>query len=258
MKQQNSGSPASVYGLIGYPLGHSFSARYFADKFSRLGIDAEYRNFEIPSIKQLPEVIASTLALRGLNVTIPYKRQVIPFLDDLDEGAREIGAVNVVCVIHDGGHTRLVGRNADVIGFTDSLRPLLRSCHTSALYLGTGGASDAVACGLRRLGIEAQAVSRTRREGVVSYADLTPEIVATHKLIVNCTPLGMYPKVEGFPDIPYEALTPDHLLFDLVYNPEETAFLRKGREHGAQTKNGLEMLHLQAEASWRFWNENPC
>lgn len=197
----------------------------------------------------------SNPALRGFNVTIPYKQQIMRYLDDTDETARRIGAVNVVCVRRSGSGVRLTGHNADVIGFTESLRPLLKPQHKKALVLGTGGASKAVIYGLHQLGIKPQYVSRTRREGILAYEDVTPETLCEYKLIVNCTPLGMHPNVNNAPNIPYSALTPEHLLYDLVYNPEETLFLRKGRERGAAVKNGLEMLHLQAEASWNFWNE---
>ena len=246
---------AELYGLIGFPLGHSFSAKYFAEKFASQNIDAEYRNFAIESIKNLPEILKNNSNLKGLNVTIPYKQQVMPFLDDIDEAAKRIGAVNVICVSRKGNQTKLTGHNADVIDFTESLRPLLKPQHTKALVLGTGGASKAVIDGLQQLGILTQYVSRTRREGIIAYDDVTPEMLEEYKLVVNCTPLGMFPKVDDAPDIPYNSLGPEHLLYDLVYNPKETLFLQKGREQGATTKNGLEMLHLQAEASWNFWNK---
>lgn len=243
------------FGLIGYPLGHSFSRAFFSEKFEREGIEAEYLNFAIPEIKQLPEIIRTHEELAGLNVTIPYKLQVIPYLAELSEAARAIGAVNVVKICREGDEVRLVGYNADVIGFCDSLKPLLKAQHTRALVLGTGGASRAVDYGLRSLGIETTFVSRTPREGQLGYADLTAEVIDSHKLIVNTTPLGMYPKTDACPALPYPLLTAAHLLYDLVYNPEETLFLRKGREAGAVTKNGLEMLHRQALASWTIWNE---
>ena len=244
-----------LYGLIGYPLGHSFSAKYFAEKFAAQGIDAAYGNFAIETIDLLPGILESNPALRGFNITIPYKQQIMRYLDDTDETARRIGAVNVVCVRRSGSRVRLTGHNADVIGFTESLRPLLKPQHKKALVLGTGGASKAVIYGLQQLGIKPQYVSRTRRGDILAYEDVTPETLNGYKLIVNCTPLGMHPNVSNAPNIPYSALTPEHLLYDLVYNPEETLFLRKGRERGATVKNGLEMLHLQAEASWNFWNE---
>ncbi len=243
-----------LYGLIGYPLGHSFSAKYFAEKFQKQNIDAAYQNFAIENIDLLREVLNANPTLQGLNVTIPYKQQILPFLDEIDESAQRIGAVNVVCVKHTANGIKLIGHNADVIGFKNSISPLIKPHHVKALVLGTGGASKAVIDGLHQLNIATQYVSRTKKDDILAYSDLTPEIIEDFKVIVNCTPLGMYPKTDTAPDIPYEHITPAHLLYDLVYNPEETLFLRKGKEHGATVKNGLEMLHLQAEASWNFWN----
>ena len=239
------------YGIIGYPLGHSFSRGFFTEKFAREGIDAQYLNFEIPDVAMLRDVLRDNPELRGLNVTLPHKQAVIPLLDEMSDEAREIGAVNVIR-IRDG---RLRGYNSDIIGFSESIKPLLKPHHTKALVLGTGGASKAICVGLTRLGLELTYVSRTPREGMITYEDLTPEVMAEYTVIVNCSPVGMYPKVDAAPAIPYECLTPRHLLFDLVYNPEDTLFMQKGRAHGATVKNGLEMLHLQAIASWRFWNE---
>ena len=236
------------YGLLGYPLGHSFSRAFFSDKFAREGIDAEYLNFELPDIAALPAILDGHPDLRGFNVTIPYKQAVMAYLDDISPEARAIGAVNTVKI----AVNRLIGHNTDVIGFRDSLRPLLQPHHTQALVLGTGGASRAVTHALDALGIAWRYVSR---KGSFSYADLTPAILADYTLIVNCTPLGMSPRIDACPDIPYEALTSRHLLYDLVYNPEETLFLRRGRERGAATKNGLEMLHLQALAAWQIWTD---
>lgn len=244
-----------LFGLIGYPLGHSFSAKYFAEKFAKEGIDAEYKNFAIENIEKLPGIIEANPKLCGLNVTIPYKQNVIPYLDTLDEAAKRIGAVNVISVKHTSTGVKLTGYNADVIGFMESLRPLLKPQHKEALVLGTGGASKAVVDGLKQLGIKPQYVSRTRKEGILAYEDVTPNIIASHKLVVNCTPLGMYPKIGNAPNIDYNCITPEHLLYDLVYNPLESLFLRKGKEHGATTKNGLEMLHIQAEASWQYWEK---
>ena len=244
----------TTYGLIGYPLVHSFSRKYFTEKFAAEGLDAEYLNFEIPSIGQLPSILQAPPDLRGLNVTIPYKEQVISYLDALDEGARAIGAVNVIRISHSDGRTVLKGYNADVIGFIDSLHPLLRPHHRQALVLGTGGASKAITYGLRQLGITPTLVSRTPRKGMLAYSDLDEEVMRKYLVIVNCTPVGTYPKVDACPDIPYWLLTPDHLLYDLVYNPEKTLFLQRGEAQGAQIKNGLEMLHRQAEASWDFWH----
>ncbi len=239
------------YGLIGFPLGHSFSRGFFTEKFAREGIDAEYVNFEIPDASMLLDVICDNPELRGLNVTLPHKQAVIPLLDELSDEAREIGAVNVIR-IRDG---KLKGFNSDIIGFTDSIRPLLQPHHKKALVLGTGGASKAICVGLNRLGIEWTYVSRSPREGMLTYEDITAETLQQYTVIVNCSPVGMFPKVDAAPAIPYELLTPQHLLFDCVYNPEDTLFMQKGRAQGATVKNGLEMLHLQAEASWKFWNE---
>lgn len=239
------------YGIIGYPLGHSFSRAFFTEKFQREHIDAEYVNFEIPSADMLPGIVQTNPNLRGLNVTLPHKEAVIPMLDELSDEAKEIGAVNVIRV-RDG---RLKGFNSDIIGFMDSIRPLLKPWHQHALVLGTGGASRAIRVGLQRLGIEWTYVSRTPAPGRLTYADLTSELMEHYQVIVNCSPVGMFPRVDACPDIPYQLLTGRHLLYDLVYNPQETLFLKRGAEHGAAVKNGLEMLHLQALASWRFWNE---
>ena len=239
------------YGIIGYPLGHSFSRAFFTEKFQREHIDAEYVNFEIPSADMLPGIVQANPNLRGLNVTLPHKEAVIPMLDELSDEAKEIGAVNVIRV-SDG---RLKGFNSDIIGFMDSIRPLLKPWHQHALVLGTGGASRAIRVGLQRLGIEWTYVSRTPAPGRLTYADLTSELMEHYQVIVNCSPVGMFPHVDACPDIPYHLLTGRHLLYDLVYNPQETLFLKRGAEHGAAVKNGLEMLHLQALASWRFWNE---
>ncbi len=240
-----------TYGLIGYPLGHSFSRDFFTEKFQREGIDAEYRNFEIEDARQLLDVVHNTPNLRGLNCTIPHKRAIIPLLDELSQEAQKIGAVNVIKVLPDG---RLKGFNSDIVGFTESIRPLLQSHHRHALVLGTGGASKAVCTGLERLGLSWQYVSRTPGEGRLTYTDLTPEVMSSHEVIVNCSPVGMHPHTEESPDIPYLYITERHLLFDLVYNPEVTRFMTLGQQRGAQVKNGLEMLHLQALASWTFWH----
>ncbi len=239
------------YGIIGYPLGHSFSRAFFTEKFQREHIDAEYVNFEIPSADMLPGIVQANPNLRGLNVTLPHKEAVIPMLDELSDEAKEIGAVNVIRV-RDG---RLKGFNSDIIGFMDSIRPLLKPWHQHALVLGTGGASRAIRVGLQRLGIQWTYVSRTPAPGRLTYADLTSDLMEHYQVIVNCSPVGMFPRVDACPDIPYQLLTGRHLLYDLVYNPQETLFLKRGAEHGAAVKNGLEMLYLQALASWRFWNE---
>ena len=246
-----------IYGLIGYPLGHSFSAGYFNEKFAAEGVDAKYVNFEIPSIKEFKEVVENNKNLKGLNVTIPYKEQVIPLLDELDKTtAKRIGAVNVIKIIRGVKKTKLIGYNSDIVGFTQSIEPFVEDHHQKALILGTGGASKAIFCGLQDLNIESTFVSRSKKgPNMITYQDITPEIMATHHVIVNCTPLGMYPKINECPDIPYDLLTPDHLLYDLLYNPDETLFMKKGKKQGAKVKNGLEMLLLQAFAAWEIWQK---
>ena len=239
------------YGLIGYPLGHSFSRRFFNEEFfPEHGIEAEYLNFEIPEADGLLEVVRTHPLLRGLNCTIPHKQAIIPLLDEISPEAREIGAVNVIRI----RNGRLKGFNSDIIGFMDSLRPLLRPHHRRALVLGSGGASKAVWAGLLRLGLEPMQVSRKAGDGVLSYEMLTPEVMADCTVVVNCSPVGMFPHVDECPAIPYELLSGLHLLYDLVYNPLDTLFMQRGRERGATVKNGLEMLRLQALASWKFWH----
>ena len=242
------------YGLIGYPLGHSFSKNFFNEKFENEDINAQYLNFELPSIDSLPEIIDMNPELKGLNVTIPYKEKVISFLDYISPEARAIGAVNVIRVTHKGKNVVLRGYNSDVIGFTKSIEPLLERFHRKALILGTGGASKAVNYGLKSLGLETVFVSRYKRPGTIQYEEITPEVIKEYNVIVNCTPVGMYPKVETCPRLPYEAMDSHTLLYDLIYNPDETLFLHNGAIHGATVKNGLEMLLLQAFASWEFWN----
>ena len=251
-----------LYGLLGLTLQHSFSHSYFNDKFSRENIDAKYVNFEIPQIEDVLDVFRNHPNLRGMNVTIPYKREIIPYLTELNDDAREIGAVNVVKILHDdnkcndknGLPIKLIGYNTDYLGFTQSIKPLLQEKHKKALILGTGGASQAVEYGLRKLGISCQKVSRRKSDNCISYDDLTSEVMAEHTVIVNTTPLGTSPNVDECPDIPYDTLTSEHLLYDLIYNPSETLFLKKGKEHGCVIKNGLEMLQIQADWSWKIWN----
>lgn len=242
------------YGLIGYPLGHSFSKSYFNEKFENEGINAEYINFEIPTLDSLPEILASNPELKGLNVTIPYKEKVISYLDSISPEARAIGAVNVIRVDHKGNDTYLKGFNSDVIGFTKSIEPLLERFHKKAFILGTGGASKAVNFGLKSLGLETVFVSRFERPGTIQYSQITPDIIQEYNVIVNCTPCGMYPHIDECPQLPYEAMTSKNILYDLLYNPDETLFMKKGAQHGATVKNGLEMLLLQAFASWEFWH----
>ena len=242
------------YGLIGYPLGHSFSQSYFNEKFQNENIDALYENFEIPSIENFPEIIETNPNLRGLNVTIPYKEKVISYLDVISPEAREIGAVNVIKVERKGTSTYLTGYNSDVIGFTRSIEPLIEKYHKKALILGTGGASKAINYGLKSLGLETVFVSRYRKPDTICYEDITPKVIKEYNVIVNCTPLGMFPHTDECPNLPYEAMNTQTLLYDLIYNPDTTMFMQKGAEHGATVKNGLEMLLLQAFASWEFWH----
>jgi shikimate dehydrogenase len=238
------------YGLIGYPLAHSFSPGYFAEKFLREGINAEYTPFPLPTIQDFPRLLTANPGIRGLNVTIPYKQAVIPYMDDMDDAAKMISAVNCI----DIRNGTIKGYNTDVTGFEQSLKPLLQQQHTNALILGTGGASLAVKYVLGKLGIAFKTISRKRGDSVWSYDDISAEIIAGHTLIINTTPLGMHPHPDAYPHLPYKAINSSHLLYDLIYNPAETQFLSLGKAQGATIKNGLEMLHLQAEASWHIWN----
>jgi len=245
-----------TWGLIGYPLGHSFSRKFFTDKFARENLDEQYLNFELEHISLLPSVIGEHPDLAGLNVTIPYKEQVIAFCDRLDPVATETGAVNTIRISRQNKLLLLEGYNTDVHGFSESLSPLLKPGMKSALILGTGGAAKAVKYALDKLGINWLQISRNPSPGkAIRYEQITPSLMKDYLLIINTTPLGTFPDTGSFPDIPYEWLTPYHLLYDLVYNPPETLFLQKGRERGAMTKNGLEMLELQALKSYEIWNE---
>jgi shikimate dehydrogenase len=244
------------YGLIGNPLKHSFSKGFFNDKFAAENIDAEYINFEIPTIKDFKSIIKNNPQLKGLNVTIPYKEQVIPYLDQLSENAELIGAVNVVKIDSKKGKPRLTGYNSDIIGFKQSIGPMLQEHHKRALVLGTGGSAKAIYLGLKQLGIIATYVSREKKSEItMTYSELDKDVMETNTVIVNCTPVGMWPNVNKSPDIPYSMLTNKHLLYDLLYNPDETLFMKKGIIQGAIVKNGLEMLILQAFASWDFWRD---
>lgn len=245
------------YGLLGYPLKHSFSQRFFTEKFEKEAIDAQYLNFEIPSLDGLPRIIEEEKELAGLNVTIPYKEQIIPFLDELDDRARKIGAVNVVKIHRINNKVKLTGYNTDIIGFQQPLELLIdKDIHKKALILGTGGASKAIYRGLMDMGIEPKFVSRTFKPGAFLYNDLDQDVISQYKVIVNTSPVGTFPDVDKAPDIPYQYLTPRHLLYDLVYNPPETKFLRLGKEKGATIKNGADMLEIQALASWNIWNRD--
>ena len=242
-------------GLIGYPLSHSFSVKYFSEKFSREGIsEFEYLNYPIQSVQELKPMIEEKEDLIGLNVTIPHKEAVMPLLNEIDPEAAEIGAVNTIRIMRSSGKIHLKGYNSDAYGFRESLLPLLGASHQNALVLGTGGASKAITHVLEQLGISYQYVSRTPAKDQLHYLDLCYSVIKKHTLIINTTPLGTYPNTSAFPNIPYDLVTSGHILYDLVYNPPETEFLRFGKQKGATVMNGHEMLILQAEKSWEIWN----
>ena len=246
-----------IYGLIGTSLSHSFSMDFFNQKFMSEGIDAQYFNFELNDIGELMTIFSEYSNLEGLNVTMPYKEKVIPFMDQLDETAEKVGAVNVIKIIKgtSAGVIKLVGYNTDYLAFRNSIEPMLSKEMDKALVLGTGGASKAVKAALEWLGVEVDFVSRRKTASTITYEELTKQMIATHKVIVNTTPLGTYPNTEICPDIPYRFLTSSHLCYDLVYNPSETMFMKNSADFGAQVKNGLEMLLLQAFESYRIWTE---
>lgn len=242
----------NLFGLIGRNISYSFSAGYFKDKFEQLGLKNHYyQNFDLGSIEELPEMLKKYTHLKGFNVTIPYKEQIIALLHSIDEEAAKIGAVNTV-KINDG---MLRGYNTDAYGFETSLLDFLQSWHTDALILGTGGASKAIAHVLKKKGIRYHFVSRKTSKNTIIYKDLKAATIKSHLLIINCTPLGTFPRVEERPEIPYDAVTQKHLFYDLIYNPEETTFLKLGKEHGASICNGLRMLELQAEKAWNIWQK---
>lgn len=248
-----------TYGLIGHPLVHSFSQRFFSAKFEREQLPARYLNFDVPtepSLRdELKEILAAHPSLAGFNVTIPYKQKIMPLLDSIDSQATEIGAVNVVKVSrNESGTLRLTGHNTDHIGFSESIKPFLKPHHKHALILGSGGAAKSVAYGLARLGLTHTIVSRSPSENGLTYAQLSAEVMRHNTVIVNTTPLGTYPDTESYPPIPYNLLTSEHLCFDLVYNPSTTAFMRLASQHGAKTENGAEMLRIQALEAWKIWN----
>ncbi len=238
------------FGLVGKNIAYSFSKNYFLKKFAAEGISASYQNFDIQDLSELPQVL-QTKNLKGLNVTIPYKESIIPYLNHLEADAEKIGAVNTI-KIENG---KLTGYNTDCFGFMKSLFPLLEKQHQYALVLGTGGASKAVAYALKSLGIEYKLVSRNPSKNQLAYDDLTEEIIAQHPLIINTTPLGTSPQINKAPDIPYRFISKQHLLYDLVYNPPLTNFLANGQAQGAKLYNGQKMLEFQAERAWEIWNE---
>jgi len=241
----------NFFGLIGNPLGHSFSKKYFSEKFEREGLhDCRFELFPLETIDEFPLLIEKEKELKGIAVTIPYKESIMPLLDVIDEAASETGAVN--CIKIAAG--RLTGYNTDIVGFERSLVPLLKPYHKNALILGSGGSSRAVQYVLKKIGIDFTIVSRAGTPGSIQYSDVDQKMMGDHLLVINCTPVGMFPHVEEKPAIPYQFLTANHLLFDLVYNPAETAFLGEGMKHGAMIKNGYEMLTIQAEENWKIWS----
>jgi shikimate dehydrogenase len=243
-----------IYGLIGYPLEHSFSKGYFNSKFTEENISAEYQNFELEKIDDLKNHIEID-KIYGLNVTIPHKSSIIKQLDEIDDEAKEVGAVNVIKFIRNGSQIILKGYNSDVIGFTDSIKPLLENYNKKALILGTGGVSKAIKFSLDKLGIESIFVSRNNKPGCITYEMLNKNIMEDYNIIVNASPVGMYPNINSAPQIPYEYITSKHVVFDTIYNPLETKFLKLAAEQGAKVKNGLEMLEKQAIAAWKIWND---
>ena len=258
------------FGLIGFPLSHSFSKKYFAEKFQKEKIDAEYENYPLENIEGLQDLLDEHPQLRGLNVTVPHKKNVLRYLDWIEHDARKAGAVNCLRITKESplqaafsgevgikDHDfRLEGYNTDLYGFENSLKPLLKRHHDQALVLGNGGAAQAVKCILENLEIPFKTVTRKKQDGDLLFSELKPQHIKKHRLIINTTPLGTYPNVDECPPIPYEAITNEHLLYDLVYNPEQTLFLKKGAEQGATIKNGYEMLVLQAERSWEIWTSD--
>ncbi|MCF6222251.1 MAG: shikimate dehydrogenase [Flavobacteriaceae bacterium] len=242
------------FGLLGKNISYSFSKNYFTEKFIKLNLrNHSYLNFDIPTIDDFPVILNDHIQnLKGINVTIPYKQEIFRYLDEVDVDAKKIGAVNTIKILDD---FKLKGFNTDVYGFENSLKPLLKNDMQNALILGTGGASKAVAFVLNKLQISYNFVSRDpQNQQTIAYKDIDNNLINTCKLIINCTPLGTFPKVENLPDLPYHLLSQEHLLYDLIYNPAITSFLQKGKNFGAMIKNGEDMLKLQAERSWEIWN----
>lgn len=238
------------FGLIGKNIDYSFSKKFFTEKFEKEQLPHSYENFDINAIELFPELISKNPTLKGVNVTIPYKEEILPFLDDLDEDAKQIGAVNTIKFTKN----KLIGYNTDHFGFQKALEKFLPLHNKKALILGTGGASKAVAFALNTLGFEYQFVSRKENTDTLKYDSLSKESIENHFLIINCTPLGTFPNIADCPPIPYQYITKHHLLFDLIYNPAETEFLKRGKNNGALIVNGLDMLRLQAEKAWEIWN----
>ena len=246
-----------TFGLIGQRLGYSFSKNFFTEKFAKENLpEHEYVNFELNSNEEFPGVFDQGKEICGLNCTIPYKQQIMQFLDEIDPEAAQIGAVNTVKITLKNGQRHLKGFNTDIYGFENSLRPMLESKHKRALILGTGGASKAIKHILNKLQIEfvSASIEEPLFEKEIRYSEINDQLLKKYLIIIHATPIGTFPNVDSCPDIPYESITSDHVLFDLVYNPEETLFLKKGKAQGAKTKNGLEMLHLQAIRAWEIWN----
>ncbi len=253
MKKDKGLKKQKKYGLLGKDISYSFSRKYFTEKFKTLHFDnCEYLNFDISSIKDFPKVIAKTKGLQGINVTIPYKEEVIPYLDKLSKNAKKIGSVNTIIV---SKNKKLKGYNTDYYGFKKAIKPLLKSHHTKALILGTGGASKGIAFALKKLKIEYDFVSRNPDEFQISYEELNAELFDEYTIIINTTPVGTFPNIDESPNLDYSLFTNKHIAFDLVYNPEESSFLKQAKENGATTKNGYEMLVFQAEKSWKIWNK---
>lgn len=245
------------FGLIGYPLGHSFSKKYFTEKFLTEHIsDCSYENYPLKNLDEFREFVIADESLCGLNVTIPYKSKIIRYLDFIESEAEEICAVNVLKINRTDRQVKLYGYNSDVTGIRDTLLPFINNDVRNALVLGTGGSSRAVCHVLKKLGLSVTLVSRNRKPGVLIYSDIDPGIIESTQLIINTTPLGMYPNIEGVPELKYNSLNSKHILFDLVYNPELTTFLRMGKEQGCSIISGIKMLHSQAERAWKIWNDN--
>ena len=245
------------FGLIGYPLSHSFSKKYFTEKFIKEKItDCVYENFPLENLDHFRDIVNSDNELCGLNVTIPYKTSIIRFLDKVETEASDIGAVNVIKILRQSGSLGLYGYNSDVTGIRDTLLPFISENVRNALVLGTGGSSKAICYVLENFGLKFNRVSRERKPGMLTYSDLDSSIIGSTQLIINTTPLGMFPNIQSKPDIDYKKLNKNHILFDLVYNPELTAFLRMGAEQGCTTVSGIKMLHSQAEKSWEIWNND--